>query len=177
MKEWLSNMEDTKNNSTNSNYDAYTPREMAMRVEEIGVAKANLKIIPTFALSVLAGAFTGPAAHGMGADVLLGTLYRLGGADIGIFPGPGGRIMLSSADAIAVARAQTGKLGSLRPTLPATGGGKSLEDIPGAIADYGKDLVMIVGGALQSGEGDFAARTRDYILALARKNRSDGLTP
>lgn len=50
-------MEDTKNNSTNSNYDAYTPREMAMRVEEIGVAKANLKIIPTFALSVLAGAF------------------------------------------------------------------------------------------------------------------------
>jgi len=50
-------MEETKNSSSGSSYDAYTPKEMAVRVEKIGVVKANLKIIPTFVLAVLAGAF------------------------------------------------------------------------------------------------------------------------
>lgn len=38
-------------------FDAYSPREMAERVETVGVAKANLDFWSMFALSLLAGAF------------------------------------------------------------------------------------------------------------------------
>jgi formate transporter len=57
LEEYRSNMKNNKNNSKDSIYDAYTPAEMAIRVEEIGVAKAKLGFIQTFVLSLLAGAF------------------------------------------------------------------------------------------------------------------------
>ena len=37
--------------------DAYAPAEIAMRVREIGVAKAAMPVLTMFALAVLAGAF------------------------------------------------------------------------------------------------------------------------
>ena len=37
--------------------DAYTPAQIALRVEGAGVAKANLAAVPTIVLAVLAGAF------------------------------------------------------------------------------------------------------------------------
>ncbi|MCR9212248.1 MAG: formate/nitrite transporter family protein [Proteobacteria bacterium] len=40
-----------------SSYDAYTPQQMANRVEKVGVAKAELAFLPTFVLALLAGAF------------------------------------------------------------------------------------------------------------------------
>jgi formate transporter len=69
-------------------FDAFPPPKMASRMEDVGVAKAELKIDTMFALAVLAGAFiacgaifatlttTGLAAAGMGFGVvkLLGGL-------------------------------------------------------------------------------------------------------
>jgi len=43
-------------------FDAFSPKEIAARVEEIGVAKAHLPLIPMLMLSVLAGAFIGLGA-------------------------------------------------------------------------------------------------------------------
>lgn len=37
--------------------DAYSPEVMAVRVENVGVAKARLEFIPTFMLAILAGSF------------------------------------------------------------------------------------------------------------------------
>lgn len=42
--------------------DAYSPKEVAERIESIGVAKANLPLIPMAALGVLAGGFIGLGA-------------------------------------------------------------------------------------------------------------------
>ncbi len=39
------------------NVDAYAPAEIARRVETAGLAKVDMAILPTLALSVLAGAF------------------------------------------------------------------------------------------------------------------------
>lgn len=70
--------------------DAYTPAQMAKRVETAGVAKAGLPLVPLFALAVLAGAFIAFGAmfytvavtnHGMGlgpARVLGGAVFSLG---------------------------------------------------------------------------------------------------
>jgi hypothetical protein len=38
-------------------FDAYTPDQIALRVEKVGIAKAGLSTLPLFALTVLAGAF------------------------------------------------------------------------------------------------------------------------
>jgi formate transporter len=70
--------------------DAYTPQEMARRVETVGVAKANLNSATMFALAVLAGAFIALGANvatiafthnglGYGVSRLLGGLvFSLG---------------------------------------------------------------------------------------------------
>ena len=39
--------------------DAYAPREVAQRVESVGVAKARMAALPLCLLGVLAGAFIG----------------------------------------------------------------------------------------------------------------------
>ncbi len=43
-------------------FDAYAPREIAARVDAVGVAKAKLPLLPLLMLSVLAGAFIGLGA-------------------------------------------------------------------------------------------------------------------
>jgi formate transporter len=70
--------------------DAYTPPEMARRVETVGVSKANLDTATMFALAVLAGAFIALGANvatiaftqnglGYGVSRLLGGLvFSLG---------------------------------------------------------------------------------------------------
>jgi formate transporter len=45
------------------NIDAYSPAEMAQRVESVGVKKANLDAATTFALAILAGAFIALGAN------------------------------------------------------------------------------------------------------------------
>ena len=45
-------------------FDAYAPREIAQRVETVGVAKARLPLLPLALLGVLAGAFLGLGALG-----------------------------------------------------------------------------------------------------------------
>ena len=45
-------------------FDAYAPREIAQRVETVGVAKARLALLPLALLGVLAGAFIGLGALG-----------------------------------------------------------------------------------------------------------------
>lgn len=43
-------------------FDAFSPKEIAARVESVGVAKARLPLVPMLMLSVLAGAFIGLGA-------------------------------------------------------------------------------------------------------------------
>jgi formate/nitrite transporter FocA (FNT family) len=47
-------------------FDAFSPKEIAARVDTVGAAKAHLPLLSTLMLSVLAGAFVG-----------LGALYPL----------------------------------------------------------------------------------------------------
>lgn len=70
--------------------DAYTPEQMARRVETVGMAKASLPTLPLLALSILAGAFIAFGAmlytvvmtnHGLGfgiARLIGGIAFSLG---------------------------------------------------------------------------------------------------
>jgi len=116
----------------------------------------------------LAGAFTTPPDHGIAPEVLLGTLFRLAGADISVFPNHGGRFAFSRGDCGRLRDALRAPLGRLAPALPAPAGGMRFDSLPAMAADYGSDAVFLVGGALQGHAGSleegthaFAARIRD----------------
>jgi len=97
----------------------------------------------------MAGSFTEPEDRGIATPVLLGTLVRIAGADISIFPGSGGRIQTSQGQDIeATCRALTEPLGPMPATLPCFGGGKTLEQAPKAAARHGRDCALLVGGDL-----------------------------
>jgi formate transporter len=82
----MSKQEDNSSQGIASDtFDAYKPAEMARRVEAAGVAKANLPLVPTFTLAVLAGGFIafGAMFYTMsvtGSDLGFGPTRVLGGA-------------------------------------------------------------------------------------------------
>lgn len=69
------------------------------------------------------GAFTSPGHHGMSHAVVLGTLARLAGADVSVFPNHSGRFSFRPEDCAAIAHALGEPLGDLAPAFPAPAGG------------------------------------------------------
>jgi len=114
-----------------------------------------------------AGTMTESEDRGIATPVLLGTLVRVAGADISIFPGPGGRIQSSDQrDIRATCRALTEPLGTLAPALPCFGGGKTLDQAPSVTATHGSDIALLVGGDLIGRGAAIEADTRATIKAL-----------
>ncbi|MGY6550201.1 MAG: RuBisCO large subunit C-terminal-like domain-containing protein [Roseinatronobacter sp.] len=100
--------------------------------------------------------------------VLFGTLQRLAGADIAVFPNAGGRFGFTVADCAAIAAACRDPQGPGRPILPSPGGGMSVERATEMAQMYGPDVVYLLGGSLlrlgaQIGEG--IARMRAAVDA------------
>jgi ribulose-bisphosphate carboxylase large chain len=95
-----------------------------------------------------AGVYTEPDEMGVAAHLVFGTLTRLAGADLCIYPGSGGRISTQGGDEDRIARSLTGPLAGHKATLPCTGGGKSLAQAPEVAAVLGPDCAIVVGGDL-----------------------------
>ncbi|MEQ8663932.1 MAG: RuBisCO large subunit C-terminal-like domain-containing protein, partial [Gammaproteobacteria bacterium] len=126
-------------------------------------ARYPLVIMAHPALSGVAG---GTAAHGLAPALLWGTLFRLAGADIAIFPHPGGRFPFTTQDGTDIAAALAAPLGTLARALPAPAGGMSIERVPELCATYGADAVHLVGGALFALDADVSIATRRFLDAI-----------
>ncbi len=114
----------------------------------------------------MAGSLTEAHERGVSTAVLLGTLVRAAGADISIFPGSGGRISSGHDDERATCLALTAPLGSLRPTLPCTGGGKKLESVGDAARRLGPEYAVLVGGDLLRQGDKLEEATRRAVSEL-----------
>ncbi|MGI5240608.1 RuBisCO large subunit C-terminal-like domain-containing protein [Dactylosporangium sp. CA-139066] len=112
------------------------------------------------------GGFTAAASHGIAPPVLFGTLLRLAGADVTVFPSWGGRFSLGRPECLAIAEAARRPWHGLAPALPAPGGGMSIERAPELLAAYGPDTVFLVGADLQRG-GD-PRRAAERLVAATR---------
>jgi ribulose-bisphosphate carboxylase large chain len=111
-----------------------------------------------------------PALAGSGRwapPLLLGTLFRVFGADATIFPNHGGRFAYSRETCQAVARAARTACDGIRPALPVPAGGMSVERVPEIVRDYGADTVLLIGGSLLIAGDQLAARSRDFVAAVA----------
>jgi len=156
----------------------------AALAEQVRIAKASgvrmvlvapmLVGLPAFAelvcerldIPVLAHPAFGGAVR-VAPQVLLGTLFRLFGADATIFPNHGGRFSYSKAACLDVAAAARRPLASLAPILPVPAGGMSVERVDEMIAGYGKDTMLLIGGGLLIAGDQLAERAAEFVRKVA----------
>jgi ribulose-bisphosphate carboxylase large chain len=81
---------------------------------------------------------------------LFAKLFRLYGADAIIFPNPRGRFGYSLECCGKILSALRGPWDGLRPSLPVPGGGMTLQRVPELLDYYGRDAMLLIGGALLS---------------------------
>lgn len=106
----------------------------------------------------LSGGYTNGNCEGIAPGVLLGTLFRLAGADLSVFPAPGGRFAVSPGDCADIASALRTPLGGHAPALPAPGGGLQRERVIELADAYGAEAAWLLGGSLRgAAEGVEAA--------------------
>ena len=152
--------------------------EQARIAKECGVRMAlvapMLVGLPSFVelqvdldIPVIAHPAFGGAAR-IAPPVLLGTLFRLLGADATIFPNHGGRFSYGKATCLAIADAARSPWESVRPMLPVPAGGMSLERVPEMLQGYGPDTMLLIGGALLAARERLPERAREFVAAVAR---------
>jgi ribulose-bisphosphate carboxylase large chain len=104
--------------------------------------------------------------QGLDHGVLFGTLMRLAGADISIFPNYGGRFSFSPAECTDIKDKCLAPLGSLATAWPSPGGGMTLDRIDELMDFYGSDVALLIGGALH--RGDLASNAAELVKRVGR---------
>ena len=107
----------------------------------------------------------GGLARGMSLPLAFGTLFRLAGVDISVFPDASGRFGFDAATCAAIRERLKDPLGGVRPAWPCPAGGLRFEAIGAACVQYGPDAVLLVGGALLG----HAPRLEDGTRAFAER--------
>ncbi len=100
-------------------------------------------------------------------QALFGKLFRLFGADAVIFPNHGGRFSYARGVCGAIALNNTQPWHGLHPALPTPAGGMSVERAPEMVAEYGRDSMLLIGGALLAAREQLAARSTELVNAEA----------
>ena len=119
-----------------------------------------------------AGVYTQGDERGIAAEIIFGQLPRLAGADLTIFPGSGGRISVGGVERDrSISEALTRPWHSLMPSLPCTGGGKTLEQCPEVADALGPDCAIVVGGDLLRTGTKLTEATARTIDALERGSK------
>ncbi|HUZ91315.1 MAG TPA: RuBisCO large subunit C-terminal-like domain-containing protein [Methylocella sp.] len=95
-------------------------------------------------------------------------LFRLLGADAAIFPNPGGRFGFSMACCGKITDNLRGSWEGLRASLPVPAGGMSLQRVPELLDYYGRDAMLLIGGALLSAPPEtLVTETAAFVRAVA----------
>jgi ribulose-bisphosphate carboxylase large chain len=103
-------------------------------------------------------------------DLLIGTLFRLLGADAVIFPNHGGRFGYTAGTCRRLAERARAPWGGVRPSLPVPAGGMTLERVPEMLDFYGPDAMLLIGGSLLAARERLAEETARFTGAVARHN-------
>jgi 2,3-diketo-5-methylthiopentyl-1-phosphate enolase len=123
--------------------------------------------VPIMAHPALAGAISGAQDTGISYSVLLGTLMRLGGADMVLFPSSYGTVTLPSQDTLAIKTALTWSMGPLRKSFPVPSAGIHPGLVPKIIQDYGQNVIVNAGGGVHGHSKGAAAGARAFQQAIA----------
>ena len=119
---------------------------------------------------VLAHPALGGAAR-IHPPLLLGRLFRLLGADAAIFPNYGGRFSYSREACEALAHAARAPWRNFRATAPVPAGGMNVGRVPEMLEVYGRDVILLIGGALLTAGSALAARSREFVDSVRTLSR------
>ena len=108
----------------------------------------------------LAGACCGSADTGISYAVILGSLMRLAGADIVLFPS-------NTQEAQAIKEALSWTMGTLSKSFPAPSGGIHPGLIPKMIQDYGRDVIINAGDLVYSHPAGARAGAKAFRQAIS----------
>ena len=111
----------------------------------------------------LAGVHFHDNSHGMTPAFLLGTLFRLIGVDISIFPNTGGRFHFTRQECINLAEALRRPQGKWESAFPCPAGGMPLTRIEEMIRVFGEDTVLLIGGSIMTQYPDLAEGTKAFM--------------
>lgn len=117
----------------------------------------------------LTGSYTNSDSQGIDHGVLLGTLFRLIGADISIFPNVGGRFAYHADNCASIRDRLRASLGGLRPAWPCPAGGMHLSNLDTMAADYGADTVFLIGAALLGHSNRLQTSTSIFLDEIRRR--------
>jgi ribulose-bisphosphate carboxylase large chain len=104
--------------------------------------------------------------------LLLGKLFRLLGADAVIYPNFGGRFAYPESLCRMIADAARSPLHGARPSLPVPAGGMTVERVPELVRFYGREAMLLIGGALLIAGDALLERTRAFTAAVAAAGAS-----
>lgn len=131
--------------------------------------------LPIMAHPAFMGSFVIGEDAGIEHGLLFGTIFRLAGADIVVFPSYGGRFSFSRDACASIARACRSSLGTMAPIFPAPGGGMTLARVDEIAEFYGSDTALLIGGDLH--RGDLRANVARMRAAVEGPGWADGVTP
>jgi ribulose-bisphosphate carboxylase large chain len=125
-------------------------------------------IAETYGLIIMAhpsfgGSWVLQRESGMTPAVLYGTIFRLIGCDVSIFPNAGGRFSFSENECRELSTALRQPLLSYNPALPCPAGGMTFERIPDMARIFGPDTMLLIGGALMRYSRDREVGTRSFM--------------
>lgn len=102
------------------------------------------------------------------SPALFAKLFRLFGADASIFPNHGGRFGYSPATCEAISKALLAPWGELRSAAPVPAGGMNLQRVPEMLDCYGRDSMLLIGGALLAApRGTIAEQASAFVRVVA----------
>ena len=104
--------------------------------------------LPIMAHPSFLGSYVLSETLGFTHAMMFGTLQRLAGTDISIFPNVGGRFGFNNAECLSIARACRETKGIGPPIFPSPGGGMSVERAGEMKRMYGDDTAFLLGGSL-----------------------------
>jgi ribulose-bisphosphate carboxylase large chain len=99
--------------------------------------------------------------------LLIGTLFRLIGADAVIFPNYGGRFGYSPDTCRQLAHNARATDSTMRPSLPVPAGGMTLQRTPELLDFYGPDAMLLIGGNLLLARERLTEATAAFTSAVA----------
>jgi len=108
--------------------------------------------VPIMGHPAFLGSYSASPENGIAHGRLYGTLMRLAGADLSVFPNYGGRFSFTHDECRSVADRLGEPLGGMATSVPTPGGGMTLDRVQEIKDFYGKDVALLIGGDLHRGD-------------------------
>lgn len=144
---------------------AHQLRERARRLSDLGAGALLVNVVaygfdlvadlaadpdvhaPILAHPAVAGALYGSEGYGIAADIVLGQLAHMAGADMAIFPSMYGSVTLGGeATTTLIRHLRDSRV--YKPSLPAPSAGIFPGLVPQLMRDFGEDLILNAGGGI-----------------------------